>query len=784
MNVSRVPKILLIAAMLAAAWVGLSPLLNQPAAVASARVSIDRFSAARAMKDLSVIAAEDGPSGTPRALAVRDYISQTISSLGLRLELQDTTRDVYDASNGQYTHAVVHNVLARLPGRDHTHAVLVASHYDSTPYSPGAGNCRACVAVALETMRVIQSNPALDNDVIFLFSDGGELGGQGVKAFSSQHPWARDIAVSLVLEGLGSGGPSMFYAVTPGNSQLSAPALNVLPGRLASSWVNDLVWRLNSTTGANLSTLPPAIGLLTIGDATSAHTERDTVDALGSGSVQSQGDNAIALVRQLAGQNLAAMHPQPELAYFTLAPGVLATYPSAVAFVPLIAGLGGLALLIARGIRKGTVLKRDVIYSVAAWGLCLLATVVIVTLAWWLIRLTNRNLHAYLAGITYQSNVYLIALVGLSMAVCAGVYCFLQRIHMFNLALGALLWWVAGGIVMTLVMPGSGYLFALPILPALAVMAWFILSDSESTLLLVVLLAISAAIVMALFAPAIWLMNVFAAQVEITTGLPLAALPAVLTVFAFGMLLPQFAFLTEHGRWVHVAVFGAIVFIGATFYVGMTGGFDQNHPRPNTVFYLEDADARTASWITVDDSRMGRGPSGQRDEWTRQFIQQDAQTLQINPFTASMTGDWPALRTGASFVELPHPQITLTELAMQGAGRRIDMTMTWPDGAYDGQLTLIAGGPILSATVNGVGLPFGEVLSNRMTIALLNPPEGELDVAFTISAGPATVQAQVRRFGLPVIAGQPISPRYGWMMPAPFSKVADSSFVQTSRQLP
>ncbi|HEY3288970.1 MAG TPA: M28 family peptidase, partial [Anaerolineae bacterium] len=656
MNVSPVSKILLIAAMLVAGWCGLSPLISQPAPVTNARVLADRFSAVRAMQSLAVIATEDGPSGSTRALAVRDYISQTISSLGLQPVLQDTTRDVYNADLGQYTHAVVHNVLARRSGRDQAHAVLVESDYDTAPYSPGASVSRANVAVALETMRVIQSDPALDHDIIFLFSDGGELGGQGTQAFASQHPWARDVAVSIVLKGLGSGGPSMLYAVTPGNSQLSAAALEVLPGRLASSWVNDLVWRLGGSAVAGLSQLPPAIGLLTIGDATVSQTARDVVGAVASGSIQSQGDNAVSLVRQLAGQNLASMSAQPEAAYFTLLPGVLVTYPAAVAFVPLLAGLVGLVLLIARGIRKGRVLKRDVIYGVVAWGLCLLATIVIVTLAWWLIRITNRNLHAFLVGITYQSIIYLIAFAGLSMMVCAGVYYFTQRIHMFNLAIGALLWWVAGGIVMTFVMPGSGYLFALPILPALVVMAWFILSDSESTSILVALLVISAVIVMMLFVPAIWLLNGLAAQVETATGLPLAALPAILMVFAFGILLPQLAFLTEHGRWLRVAEGGAIIFVFGILFAGMTGGFDQSHPRPNTVFYIEDADARTASWVTVDDSRAGRGTSAQRDEWTRQFIQQDAQTLQINPYTAAMTGDWPALRTGANFVGIPHPQ--------------------------------------------------------------------------------------------------------------------------------
>ena len=114
----------------------------------------------------------------------------------------------------------------------------------------------------------------------------------------------------------------------------------------------------------------------------------------------------------------------------------------------------------------------------------------------------------------------------------------------------------------------------------------------------------------------------------------------------------------------------------------------------------------------------------------------------------------------------------------------MDLTMSWPAGAYDGLVTITAGGPILSATLNGAGLMLPAQLNNRLVVALLNPPGDAIDITLTTTAGPVTAQAQVRRLGLPVIPDQSVSPRFGWMIAAPFDKSADSSIVIVKLQLP
>lgn len=74
------------------------------------------------------------------------------------------------------------------------HSLLVNSHFDSVPISPGAGDPIALVAVMLESLRVISMSPnALKHNIIFLFNGAEENTLQGSHAFISQHKWAKDV---------------------------------------------------------------------------------------------------------------------------------------------------------------------------------------------------------------------------------------------------------------------------------------------------------------------------------------------------------------------------------------------------------------------------------------------------------------------------------------------------------------------------------------------------------------------------------------------------------------
>src|SRR5207245_10866754 len=99
-------------------------------------------------------------------------------------------------------------------------AVALVAQYDSVAAGPGAGDDGAGVAALLETLRGLRAGPALQNDLIFLFTDGEEDGLLGASAFVAEHPWAKDAHVVINFEARGNSGASQLFETSAGNGRL------------------------------------------------------------------------------------------------------------------------------------------------------------------------------------------------------------------------------------------------------------------------------------------------------------------------------------------------------------------------------------------------------------------------------------------------------------------------------------------------------------------------------------------------------------------------------------
>lgn len=89
----------------------------------------------------------------------------------------------------------IQNVVVKMSAKDSTsdHYLLINSHYDSVPGSPGAGDAGSMIAVMLEVMRVIsKSNGPLKHPIVFLFNGAEENPLQASHAFITQHKWAKN----------------------------------------------------------------------------------------------------------------------------------------------------------------------------------------------------------------------------------------------------------------------------------------------------------------------------------------------------------------------------------------------------------------------------------------------------------------------------------------------------------------------------------------------------------------------------------------------------------------
>ena len=214
---------------------------------------------------------------------MRDHILAQAQALGLSTEVQRA-----EVAPGR----TAENVIVRLPGTANSgRDVLITAHYDSAPASPGAGDNGVSVAAMLESMRVLKASGPLENDVVFLFTDGEELGGPGAEAFVTNHQAAQRVGVAFVFDSLPDSGPTEMRTTSPGDAWLVRQLVTASPPVFSNSVYNTSD---RSRLGNDFAAFPPAgitsAEFLNSGSAVRYHTPEDNVEAVEPGAVQDHGD--------------------------------------------------------------------------------------------------------------------------------------------------------------------------------------------------------------------------------------------------------------------------------------------------------------------------------------------------------------------------------------------------------------------------------------------------------------------------------------------------------------
>ena len=278
--------------------------LVSPRAV-SADAPSNRFSAERAMADLAVIAKEPHAAGSDAQAHVREYIVAQVGTLGLTAEIQ---------SSGP-----ISNILVRIPGTGSTGTVIVTCHYDSHPPAPGAGDDGISAAAMLEAMRVLHASPPLRNDVLFLFTDGEELGWQGAIAFIKENRATKQESLVLCFDALPGNAPLLLQETSPGDAWLLRQMAGLPISAWGGSWKRD---QERNEQDTDFDTFAPAgyTGLIFENEAsgTRYHTTRDTVDAISPNLVQAYGQTMLTLTRRFGTVDLRTRTSGPDLTYFIL----------------------------------------------------------------------------------------------------------------------------------------------------------------------------------------------------------------------------------------------------------------------------------------------------------------------------------------------------------------------------------------------------------------------------------------------------------------------------------
>lgn len=728
---------------------------NPPAAV-QANASPDMFSSGRAMGNLKVISRTPHPIGSVEQSEVRDYIMKELSVFALDSEVQQTTAVNQDAE-GTVRAGTVHNILARLKGADNTKAVMVVGHYDSMPAAYGASDDGAAVVAMLESLRALRVGKPLKNDVIFLFTDGEEVGLLGAHAFVAEHAWAQDVGVVLNFEARGNHGPSIMFETSENNGFLIKGFAEATPHPIGHSLGYEIYKLLPNDTDLTVFKKAGFAGLnfAYINGLPHYHTLLDSLANIDERSLQHHGSNMLSLTRYFGNQDLRNVRAGNAV-YFGFFGNALIHYSNAW-IIPLTALVTLLFIgEVIIGLRK----KRLKLSGIALGFLALLLTMIVcygvVTLIWNLISRWQNVPGIKPMGETYYSGLYLMSFVALVVALVSALYgWFGKKLSVENLTVGALLWWLLMMLLTSFYLPGASYLFTWPLLFSLVALGvWLISAEQKFPPKFLALFLICSV-------PGIILLSPVLQQTFIALTLTFIGWVVVLVVLAIGLLIPHLNIMTRPSKWL---LPGTSVLVSVAFLVviGLSPGADANHPKLDSLFYGLNADTGKAVWASIDKSS---------DEWTSKFLSGDVKAKGLNEFfSPAATAQF--LQTEAPVAPLAAPEIALLDDKTSDNVRTLRMQITSPRHAAVLSLYVDSPAEMLGAMLNGKQIDKGNApatMNRRKQWSLRYyavPAEGiELTMEMRLTE-PLRLRVVDQSYGLPEIEGQPFGARPDNIIPA------------------
>jgi hypothetical protein len=546
------------------------------------------------------------------------------------------------------------------------------------------------VAAILEIARSLSTDEPPRNDIVFLLTDGEEPGLIGAEAFARDHPYARDGGVMLNLEGPGNDGPAALYNTSSGNAALIREFARTAPHPVGESAVSE-VYRLgpfNSDFTVLREHGFQGLEFGPIGGRAYYHHPNDTVANLNPASLQHQGANALALARSLGERDLDDLDATSDASFFTVY-GQVVHYP--VALVWPVAVLGALAVL-ALGVlvrARGLASVPRLLVAVPLAALPLVAAPLAAMGVWMALVKLRPAYGDVLFAEPFRPLLYRWALATVTAAVVVLWYLALRRrIGAVALATGALVWPAVFGIAMAMLVPGMSYYGALAALAAAiggiaGVLTrerqpiWHAVAVTAGALPGAVLLSIGGRALVSVLGIGMGAAGVFYFALAGLTALPLLAL-----------VLPT----TRGRRLPAVAIMAGL----AALTVGLTGAglavdrFDADHPAPAYLMYVNDADAGTTVWGSVD---------ADPPAWAARYVP-DARTGR--PFTAPLPGGTDLARTGpAEPAPLPAPELTVLDRRTEGDATVLRVRVRSHRDAY--AVGVYVDRPVRAATIDVVG---------------------------------------------------------------------------------
>nr|NP_725142.3 uncharacterized protein Dmel_CG30049 [Drosophila melanogaster]AAM68673.3 uncharacterized protein Dmel_CG30049 [Drosophila melanogaster] len=202
----------------------------------------------------------------------------------------------------------IQNVVVKLStaSSNSSSYLLINSHFDTKPGSPGAGDDGTMVVVMLEVLRQMSiSESEFMHPIVFLFNGAEENPLQASHGFITQHKWAPNCKAVINLEVGGNGGRDILFQSGPNNPWLvkyykqhsKHPFASTLAEEIFQFGIlpSDTDFRIFRDYG-NI----PGLDIAQFSNGYVYHTAFDSFDVVPGRAVQNTGENILSLVRALS----------------------------------------------------------------------------------------------------------------------------------------------------------------------------------------------------------------------------------------------------------------------------------------------------------------------------------------------------------------------------------------------------------------------------------------------------------------------------------------------------
>lgn len=730
---------------------------ERPPAAAPETASTTEFSAVRAMKHVRALARAPHPIGGAAHKETQNYILNELRAAGLDPEVQNTTALINPGGDSPALSANVSNIIARLPGQTPGQSIALSCHYDSVPDSPGASDDGAGVAALLETLRALKAAPRLKNDVIFLFTDAEEVGLLGAIGFVREHSLAKEIKVFLNFEARGTSGPSVMFETSEGNEWLIRQAARAVPQMVTNSLLYQIYRVLPNNTDLTIFKLSGWQGLnfAFAENAVNYHTRNDNVDRIDIRSLQHHGVYALALTRQFGDIEWSAERTGDAVFFSFLGFGLI-YYPVKWALpLFLLITLPFFVVIVAAIRRKHLTVGGMLAGAGLVFAACLGASVS-VFLAWQAAQILHPHYKSHQLGDVYNSRHYYLSFVFITFSL--GIFIVVlthHRISKMNLAFGALILWWLGLALTSLALPGASYLFAWPLVFALAGDALLLFKrqnkSEHQNRSLALLLGLSPAAML-------WTPVIYMLFIALTTSLSAAVM--VLLILVLSLLIPFVSPGDWRRKWASSGLSATIA--GAFFILGsLTGTQSPQQPSADTVLYCLNADVNQAIWAS---------PDPLPDAWTSQFFRSNLEKGGLPECLPQSARQF--IRSQAHAVQTSAPKAELLSDEIMGDIRTARLRLSSPRLAPTLAFILESQTNVLEAWINGKIMPPEIVHTSptkprRWILYHYGLPADGLELTLKIKATQSLSFKLVdQSHELPSPAEAPRTPRPDFLMPS------------------